>query len=187
MSFGVGQPRPPPIGGTPTGCADNDESVHVMSTAITHRIPPQHLIDLVNPIVRGALASPLHPMMDKALLVLHVRGRRTGRVYDIPVGYVMLDSHLMVLTQHRWRANLRGGANLDVTHHGVRATMHADLDERPESVARTLARVIDLYGPGKAARLLGLGFEHGCPTVDELEEAVREFDLATVTLTRVGE
>jgi hypothetical protein len=156
-----------------------------MTRTITHSVPPQRVIRMLNPCVRFALASPLHTVLDGALLTLHVTGRTTGRRYDIPVGFVDLDGRLVIVTQHRWRANLGGGRDVDVTHLGRREPMHAELDEQPASVARTLWAVIDRIGWKAARSRLGLTISaRRTPTVGELEEAVREYDLATVTLTK---
>lgn len=155
-----------------------------MTSGITHNVPPQGFIDLVNPLVRLTLRSPLHAVLDPALITLHVRGRRTGRRYDIPVGYVGMDDRLVVVTQHRWRANLRGGSDVGVTHQGRCTPMHAELDEVPASVARTLFEVIDRIGWKAARPQLGLVIEsRRTPTVPELQEAVRECGLAVITLT----
>ena len=154
-----------------------------MTAAVSRRIPPQPLINLLNPVVRAVLRSPLHPAVDGALLELHVIGRKTGRRYDIPVGYTTLDEQLLVLTQHTWRANLRGGADIEVTHRGRRQAMHADLDEDPTLVAATLHRVIERLGWQAAQRPLGVRIHVGrIPTLSELEAAVREYDLSTLTL-----
>ncbi|GAB1639921.1 nitroreductase/quinone reductase family protein [Krasilnikovia sp. MM14-A1259] len=155
-----------------------------MPTTIGRRLPPQRLINLINPAVRATLRSPLHRAVDGALLILHVTGRRTGHRYDIPVGYVDLDGRFVVVTQHRWRANLRGGADIEVTHAGHRQPMHAELDDVPASVADTLRRMIEEIGWKGTQRQTGLTTDTGrVPTVPELEEAVREYDLATVLLT----
>ena len=158
-----------------------------MTDTITHNVPPRRLINVVNPLVRLALRSPLHVVLDPALLTLHVTGRATGRRYDIPVGYVEMDGRLVVVTQHRWRVNLRDGRDVEVTHRGRRTSMHAELDEDPASVAHTLHDVIDRIGWKAVRAQLGLEVNgHRTPTVAELEEAVREFGLATITLTAVG-
>jgi len=57
-----------------------------MGTAVNRSIPPQPLINMVNPMVRRILRSPLHSVLDRALLVLHVVGRKSGHLYDIVVG-----------------------------------------------------------------------------------------------------
>jgi hypothetical protein len=155
-----------------------------MTDVITRTIPPQRLVNGVNPAVRAFLRSPLHGAVDDSLLMLHVTGRRTGRRYDIPVGYLPLDGRFLVVTQHSWRANLRGGADLDVTHHGSRQRMHADLDENPDSVASVLRPVIEQIGRQAARRRLGLQIAvDRTPTQAELAAAVQEFDLATIILT----
>jgi hypothetical protein len=50
------------------------EVIAMTGTAVTRRIPPQRFVNLVNPLVRGLLASPLHGAVDSALLTLHVTG-----------------------------------------------------------------------------------------------------------------
>lgn len=141
----------------------------------------------MNPLVRIALRSPLHRLLDDALVILHVTGRRSGRGYDIPVGFVERDDGLLVITQHRWRRNLRGGADVQVTRFGRRVTMHADLDEDPARVAAVLRSTIDDIGRDGARRQLGLVIDPGAdPDIDELTDAASEFDLALVTLRPVA-
>jgi hypothetical protein len=156
-----------------------------MSEVITRSVPPRRLVDGINPLVRALARSRLHGTVDGALLLLHVTGRRTGRRLDIPVGYVPLDDErLVVVTEHTWRANLRGGADLDVTRHGRRERMHASLDEDPAAVAATLHILVGRIGPRATRQRLGLRITGaGVPSPAELERAVREYDLATITLT----
>lgn len=155
-----------------------------MTTAISRSIPPQRLVNLINPVVRAVLRSPLHGAVDNALLLLHIVGRKTGHRYDIPVGYVDMDRHLVVVTKRTWRLNLRGGTDIEVTYRGHRQTMHSDLDEDPTSVATTLHRVIERIGWKAAQRQLGLKIHVGrTPSIPELGAAVREFNLSTLTLT----
>ncbi len=155
-----------------------------MSSVISHRPPPRRLVRFSNPLVRGLIRSPLHAVTDSFLLLLHVRGRTTGRLYDIPVGFVDLGGHLVVVTEHAWRVNVRGGAEVEVTHGGRRTTMHAELDDEPAAVAATLHAVIERIGWQAAGRQLGLTIvARRTPTLGELADAVREFDLATIKLT----
>jgi hypothetical protein len=137
-------------------------------------------------MVRGLLRSPLHRIVDDELLLLHVRGRRSGRRYDIPVSYVDLGDAWVVLTQHGWRANLRGGAVVDVTHHGRRQARRAVLEEEPAAVAGVMSQIIEKVGPRAARRRIGLVIEDGhTPTTAQLTAAVREFGLGVVRLTPV--
>jgi hypothetical protein len=151
---------------------------------ISRSVPPQWLINLANPAILALLRSPVHAALDRSLLVVEIVGSKTGRHYDIPVGYADLDGELIVITQHSWRANVRGGADIDVTLRGQRHCMHCTLEEDPHRVAAELHRLMGKLGPKASRRLTGLKTPSGRePSVNELEAAVREFGLATLTLT----
>jgi hypothetical protein len=155
-----------------------------MTVAVSRKVPPQRLITLMNPIVRALLRSPLHRFVDDELLILHITGRRTGHRYDIPVGYMEVDGRFVVVTQHRWRANIRGGADVVVTRGGLHRKMHAELDEEPASVGAILQAAIERVGWRAMQRLTGFRTTVGqTPTVSELEEAVGEHHLAAIILT----
>jgi hypothetical protein len=148
-------------------------------------VPPPALVKMGNPVVRMLLGSPLHGVLDGSFLVLHLTGRKTGRHYDIPVNYVDLDGRLTVVTVARWRFNLRGGGDIEVTLHGCLRTMHALLDEDPASVAVTYQAMIGRMGWRKAQRQLGISIPGGrAPTLLELEEAARAYGWSVITLTR---
>jgi hypothetical protein len=91
-----------------------------MTSTLARSVLPLALARLANPVVRMLLGSPLHRMLDDSLMVLHLTGRKTGRRYDIPVRYADMDMEgkFSVVTAARWRANLRGGAGVEVTLDG---------------------------------------------------------------------
>jgi hypothetical protein len=155
-----------------------------VTTTIDRVVPPQRLITAVNPLVRWALRSPLHRWLDGSVLILHVLGRRTGRRYDIPVGLTDLGDRLVVITQHRWRRNLRGGRDVQVTRFGHRRWMRATLDDDPATVADTIAEFLGRFGAAGTKRRLGIVIAGDtAPTHDELSAAARSFDLGIITLT----
>ena len=114
-------------------------------------MPPPTLVKMGNPLVRMLLGSPLHGMLDHSFLVLHLTGRKTGRRYDIPVGFVDMEGRLTVVTLARWRVNLRGGADVEVTLRGCLRLMHALLEEDPASVAVSYQAMINRIGWEKAS------------------------------------
>ncbi|MGW4060806.1 nitroreductase/quinone reductase family protein [Amycolatopsis sp. NPDC004747] len=154
-----------------------------MSDTITRRIPPQRLITAMNSLVRAIAGSRLHRLLDANVLILHLTGRRTGRHYDIPVGFADLDDALLIVTQHGWRANLRDSTEVTVTHRGFTQQMHAELEEEPSTVAGQLSKAIAQLGRTDAQRRFGLTLPaHRDPDPAELEAVVREYSLATITL-----
>jgi len=89
-----------------------------MTTTVKRSVPPPTLVKMGNPLVRMLLSSPFHGMLDHSFLMLHLTGRKTGHRYDIPVGFVDMEGRLTVVTVARWRVNLRGGADVEVTLRG---------------------------------------------------------------------
>jgi hypothetical protein len=86
-----------------------------MTSTVKRSVPPPTLVKMGNPLVRMLLSSPLHGMLDDSFVVLHLTGRKTGRRYDIPVGYVDMEGKLTVVTVARWgqparRSRRRGDA-----------------------------------------------------------------------------
>lgn len=155
-----------------------------MAETLVRRIPPQRLINATNPFVRWVLRSRMHRLLDRALIVLHVVGRKTGHVYDIPVGYQRSGEQLWVVTQHRWRSNLRGGAQVEVSVRGRRVQMHAVLEEDPDRVALISNQLFEDLGWQRVCRWLGLQTRSAtAPTPTDLASAVREFRLALIGLT----
>jgi hypothetical protein len=155
-----------------------------MTSTVKRSVPPPTLVKMGNPLVRMLLGSPLHGVLDDSFLVLHLTGRKTGRRYDIPVGYIDMEGKLIVVTVARWRVNLRGGADVEVTLRGCLRPMHALLDEDPASVAVNYRAMIDRIGQKKAQRQLGFSLPGGrTPTVLELKDAAGEYGWSVITLT----
>jgi len=155
-----------------------------MTSTVKRSVPPPALVKMGNPLVRILLGSPLHGVLDGSFLVLHLTGRKTGRRYNIPVGYVDMEGRLAVVTVARWRVNLRGGADVEVTRHGRRRPMHALLDEDPASVAVSYQAMIDRIGLTKAQRQLGISLPGGrAPTALELKDAAHGYGWSVITLT----
>ncbi len=155
-----------------------------MTSTVTRSVPPPPLTKMGNPVVSLLLRSPMHGVLDSAVLLLHVTGRKTGRRYDIPVGYTEVDGRLTIVTIAGWRVNLRGGGDVEVTMRGCRRAMHALLTEDPAAVAVSYQTVIERLGWEKARRHLGISTRDGRPpTVLELRDAAREYGWSVITLT----
>ena len=154
-----------------------------MTSTVRRSVPPPALVKMGNPLVRMLLGSPLHGVLDDSFLVLHLTGRKTGHRYDIPVGYVDMEGKLAVVTIAGWRANLRGGADVEVTLRGRLRPMHALLDEDPASVAVSYQAMIGRIGWKKAQRQLGISLPAGrVPTLLELNDAAREYGWSVIVL-----
>ena len=135
---------------------------------------------VVNPIVRYLVAR--NRLADQTLL-LHYLGRRSGRRFDVPAGYHLIDGVVSVLTNSGWRHNFAGGGDIEVTLRGVRQPARAVLCDDPDEVVATYQRLITDLGVNRARRRLGLQFNvDRAPTREELRDAIGRSGLSIVRI-----
>jgi hypothetical protein len=152
--------------------------------AVERAHPPAAAMRLVNPVMKAILASPLHRIASRHLVVLHYSGRRTGKRYALPVGYRYIDGTLTLCTNAGWRVNFRGRRDLELTLAGERRAGHGILVEDPDIVAETYRRLIDSLGRQQAQRALGIRINvDRDPTINELTDGVLSSGLSLIRVT----
>jgi hypothetical protein len=104
----------------------------------------------LNPLVAWLLRSPLHPLLAWGLMLVTVTGRRSGRVYTIPVGYQRDGDALVVLVskpaRKQWWRNYRERRPIGVCLWGRSVRGHAVVvppgsPAFREAIERTFSRV----------------------------------------------
>ena len=87
------------------------------------------LMTRLNPAVAWVLRSPLHPVLSWGLMLVTVTGRRTGRVYTLPVGYQRDGDSITVLvsrpSRKQWWRNYRERRPITVHVRGRTLAGHA--------------------------------------------------------------
>ena len=73
------------------------------------------------------------------MLPLHYVGRRSGRQFDLPAGYHLIDGVVSVFTNSGWRHNFAGGQDIEITLKGVRQPAHVVVCDGPDEV-------VDIHG-----------------------------------------
>lgn len=117
-----------------------------MSTVTTRDArPPLLLIRAMNPIMRVALRSPLGRLISPFAL-LEFRGRKSGRLLRVPVGWHEIGTGHVVVTPAAWRVNFVGGAAVTVHAHGRHLRMIGTLDNDAGNVAIALQSLADRHG-----------------------------------------
>jgi hypothetical protein len=85
---------------------------------------------VINPVMRRFLNRGIG---SKTLMMLEFTGRRSGRSYSFPVGYMQIGQTLFCYSPFSWWRNLRGGAPVTVVLRGdkLRGVAHVctDTDE----------------------------------------------------------
>ena len=69
---------------------------------------PKWAYRIVNPAIAAILRSPWHRLLSHALMLLSFHGRRSGKRYTIPVGYLQQGKHLYLFAHAGWWKNLPG-------------------------------------------------------------------------------
>lgn len=130
------------------------------SATVETALPPKAIRRVWEPILKAILRSPLHGMMSRNLMLIYVTGRKSGKVYTLPVPYLQTGELLTIMAAGVWWKNLRGGARVMVrlrgsTFHGraevfeqmdvIQAEVRAFLKARPQ-VARFLKVQLDPNG-----------------------------------------
>lgn len=126
---------------------------------------------LGNVFMRALIRSPLGQKM-QGLSVLTLTGRKTGRRYAIPVSVIDLDGSAIILTASPWKANLRGGADVEVRAGRSVRRMRATLVEDPERVVEVYEKLLPSVGVPHAKRLGLVLAADRVPTHEELIEAI---------------
>ncbi len=109
------------------------------------------LIGALNPAITALLGSRVGGRMNKSLLLLRFQGRKSGRWYTTPVGFVRVDDRCILVTSrsYQWWKNVRHGADVTVrvdgAWHAARARVVPPDD--PE-YATIVAQQVAARGPG---------------------------------------
>jgi len=117
------------------------------------------VVGTTNPLTKRLLDSRLAGPMAQQLLVLRYRGRKSGKTFSTPVGYVRDGERIVIVTNptYRWWPNFVGGAEADLRlpegwRHAIVEVVPPDDPRYDEVVALQVAK----RGPGM---LRGFGVE----------------------------
>lgn len=101
---------------------------------------------VINPVMRFFLNRG---MGAKTLMILEFTGRRTGRTYVFPVGYMQVGQTIYCYSPFSWWRNLEGGAPVKVVVKGRSLTGIADVCTDTEEIAAGMDAYLR-HNPGDA-------------------------------------
>jgi hypothetical protein len=129
-----------------------------MAPPVADKRPPERLVRTLNRGLRPLLRSRLGRVVPAPLVVLRFAGRRSGRPYEIVVGWHDVGGTRAIFTPATWRLNFRGGAAVSVIRDGRTLTGTGTLVEEPDEVARGIQQALD---SGSTPNLLGISVDAG--------------------------
>ena len=93
-------------------------------------------------MMKRLLRSTLHPLASGNTALISFSGRKTGRLYTIPVSYLEDDATFLIMTKFRWWKNLRGGARVTLTIRGREIEGVAETVEDPGFIRAGMRRFL---------------------------------------------
>jgi len=115
---------------------------------------PKWMFRVLNPVVKALLRSPLHGLISHDLMVLSFTGRKSGKQYAVPVGYLQKDNRLYFSCLAGWWQNLPG-APVMVRLRGQDRDGTAARIVDPEGITEVVQMLIAKRGE-KVAKRIGL-------------------------------
>ena len=94
-----------------------------------------------NPIMRWLLRSPLHFTLSKNSMLMTYTGRKSGKIYTVPMNYLDIEGVLYTISspERTWWRNLRGGAEVTLRLKGEDKKAWAEAIEDQAEVAEKLS------------------------------------------------
>lgn len=114
---------------------------------------PKPLYRIINPIMALLLRSPLHSLLSKSLMLLSFTGRKSGKRYSVPVGYMQAGQDLFVFTHSKWGKNLSGGVPVTLRLRGRNVAGTATLIADRAKIAEIVQMFVARNGAAMAQRL----------------------------------
>ena len=131
------------------------------------------------------LRSPLHKVLSKSTLLITLSGRKSGKLYTLPVNYVREGDILWITSQRQrtWWRNLQGGAPVTLVLQGETRLARGLAIEEPAEVADSLAAYLKL-APG-LARYFDVGLDAGGePIMEDIARAAEQRVVVRIDLVK---
>lgn len=129
------------------------------------------------------LKSRLHGVISDSTLLIQYAGRKTGRVYTLPVNYLRQGDKLIIISDQSltWWHNLRGGCLVRLWLKGVETIAQAEAFEDMPSVKQSLTEYLK-QDPALAKHFNVHLDENGCPKADDIARSAASRSIVRVNL-----
>jgi hypothetical protein len=140
-----------------------------------------------NKIMIGFLRSPFHGMVSGNMMLIIMRGRKSGRTITLPVNYLREGDLIWIfsLRTRTWWRNLRGSARVKLHLKGQDVEGNSEVYEDKENIQKGLQAIIMLMPI--MARYLKITLDSkGQPEAGALQKATQENVVIRVQLDQPG-
>lgn len=137
---------------------------------------------ILNPLMTLLLKSPLHRLVSKTIMLITFTGRKSGKRYTTPVGYVRDGDVVVCVTHANWWKNLRGGARVTLRIQGRTVEGHAEAIAQDKARVAQGIRTFLLQVPSWAGFYKVTIAEDGTPNEEQVARAAEAAILISITL-----
>lgn len=132
---------------------------------------PAFMFKIMNPLMKALLYSPLHGRVSKSLMLLTFTGRKSGKKFTTPVGYLRKGNTLIVFTHSSWWKNLEGGAPVTMRIQGKKINGVGRPVDDPAEI-KSMVRDLNAANGKERARQMGFWVENPDASPEEIQKAV---------------
>ena len=132
---------------------------------------PKFMFKLMNPLMKALLYSPLHSRVSKSLMLLSFSGRKSGKKFTTPVGYLRQGSTITVFTHSPWWKNMIGGAPVSMRIQGQNIPGVARPVDDPVEI-KSMVRDLNASNGENRARQMGFWVDDLDASPQEIQKAV---------------
>ena len=150
-----------------------------MAVETTPRKPPQFM----NSLVKLLLRSPFHSRVSNTLMLLTFTGRKSGKAFTLPIGYLQQDGEVLVFTDHKWWKNVQAHPTVGMLIKGKKLQGIAEVVHgEPEVIAKELFTFIEHHPMASRAYNVKLD-ETKKPIREDVQQAAQRFTLIRIRPT----
>lgn len=118
---------------------------------------PKWAYKIANPFMMAVLRSPLHRRISNALMILIYEGRKSGRRFMIPVGYLEEGNRLYLFSHSGWAKNFAYDAPVAMRLRGELVRGVARVIEDSATIEKVIQRMVAERGEAMAQRMGFIG------------------------------
>lgn len=170
---------------------DTSTTVSSPEAAEPHHIPlAVRALRRAKPLIVGILRSPVHALLSRDVLLMTYTGRRSARLFTLPLSYVAVGEALYLCTRgpgSSWWRNLRGGADVELVLRGRRVLARATVLNADSAEALVGLRAFVTHNPRTGVMLYKVqrGAD-GLPRTSDLAREVLASVVVRLTVTGDG-
>lgn len=144
--------------------------------------------NIVNPLMRLILRSPLHGLMSAGLLLITYRGKKSGKEFTLPVQYTQDGKKIYIIPgmpeQKNWWRNLKGGLPVKLTLCGQIVNGNGIILEQPKDAAEILTATRSAFQrSAQLAKMYNIRIEaDGSLNADDLRKLAEKIIIIRIDL-----